>query len=231
MTRQTAQRTLALVIPLIAIAGAALVGPLRGIGYLPGAPFHLPLLGVVAGFVAAELLAVEIESRSEAHSVNFVELTYVAALVFATPTDVVLGRVLAMAAVMGLVRRQSLHKLLVNVSMTGVEAAVACVIFHELISGTSPADPAGWAAIYTANLSAYLVSAALVTVAITVFSGFPGRRMIQQVMLVGGIVAFANTTVGIILVGSLWNESYLGLLSRCRRGGAVRIAPRLHAAR
>jgi diguanylate cyclase (GGDEF)-like protein len=212
MTRQTARRTIALVLPLLAITGAALVGPLDGIGYLPGTPFHLPLAGVVAAFIVAELLAVEIESRSEAHSVNFVELAYVAALAFAMPTDVVFGRVLSMAAVNGLVRRQSIHKLVVNLAMMGVEASVACIVFHTMIDGTTPADPAGWLAIYAANLAAYLVSAALVTVAITVFSGFPGRRMIQQVLLVGGIVAFANTTVGIILVGSLWNESYLGLL-------------------
>jgi diguanylate cyclase (GGDEF)-like protein len=212
MSRPMVERTLALVVPLLAIAGVALVGPLRGVGYLEGAPFHLPLFGVFLGFVAAELLAVEIESRSEAHSVNFGELTYVAALVFATPTDVVLGRVLAMAVAMGLVRRQSFHKLLVNVSMTGVEAAVACMVFHAVLGTNSPSEPAGWLAVYGATASSYMVSTALVTIAITVFSGFPGRRMIEQVIVVGGVVAFANTTVGIILVGSLWNESYLGLL-------------------
>jgi diguanylate cyclase (GGDEF)-like protein len=212
MSRPMLERTLALVLPLLAIAGVALAGPLRGVGYLDGAPFHLPLFGVFLGFVAAELLAVEIESRSEAHSVNFGELTYVAALVFATPIDVVFGRVLAMAVAMGLVRRQSFHKLLVNVSMTGVEAAVASVVFHAAINTNSPSEPEGWLAIYAATAASYLVSTALVTIAITVFSGFPGRRMVQQVMIVGGVVAFANTTVGIILVGSLWNDSYLGLL-------------------
>src|SRR5690606_30829589 len=104
-----------------------------GAAPLAGAPYHAPLWALCLGFVAAELLAVEIESRTEAHSVNFVEFTYVAALLLASPVDVVLSRVIAMFAVMGLVRRQSAHKLLVNVSMTGGEAATAAWLFFTFI--------------------------------------------------------------------------------------------------
>ena len=99
-------------VPLVAITGAALAGPLRGVGPPPRQLRSSCRSSECSSALSSlKLLAVEIESCSEAHSVNFVELTYVAALVLATPTDLVLGRMLAMAVVMGLVRRQSLHKL------------------------------------------------------------------------------------------------------------------------
>jgi diguanylate cyclase (GGDEF)-like protein len=216
MKEQSGTRRLALmlllVVPPAAFAVGAVLGPLSDNGVLAGAPFELPLWALLLGFMAAELLTVEIESRSEAHSVNFVELTYVAALLLCPPHVVVLARVGALVIVVGLIRRQSVLKLVVNIAMAVAEAAVVCLVFVSLIDGRSPVEPEGWVVIYLSLAAGYLISNLIVSVAITVLSGFPGRRMIQQVMLVGGIVAFANTTVGIILVGSLWNDSYIGLL-------------------
>jgi len=206
------RRVLSLVVPLAVVtacANFAWLGDLEPVG---GAPFVLPLWAIVLGFVVAELLAVDIESRSEAHSVNFVELMYVAALLLGTPTTVVLGRVIAMFLRMGVIRRQSPNKLIVNVVVAWVEATVACLVFYPLVGGGSPAEPAAWLVIYAATICAYLVSAVVVTAAITIFSGFPGREIIRHVLRLGGLVAVANTTLGIIIVGSLWTSSYPGLL-------------------
>ena len=195
---------------LFAIAG--LTGPLADRGPIDGAPFALPWWALVLGFMAAELLTVEIESRSEAHSVNFVELTYVAALLLAEPNVVIAARLGGFVLVVGLIRRQSLLKFTVNVAVVLAEAVTACLVFWTLIGSTSPIEPRGWLAVYAATSASYLVSTGIVTIAITLLSGFPGRRMIEQVMIVGGLVALANTTVGIIFVGSLWNSSPLGFL-------------------
>jgi diguanylate cyclase (GGDEF)-like protein len=206
------RRTLLLLVPTALLSIGAVAGPLRGKTALESAPLEVPLWALLLGFIAAELLTVEIESRTEAHSVNFVEFTYVAALLFAAPVSIVLARTAALFVVVGLIRRQSPHKLTVNVAMAACEASAVCTVFFTLIGGQSPVDPMGWLVIYAATLSGYAVSTALVTAAITAFSGFPGRRMLLQVLVVGGVVALANTTMGIVLVGSLWNESYLGLL-------------------
>jgi diguanylate cyclase (GGDEF)-like protein len=206
------RRTLLLLVPPALLSIGAVVGPLSGVSALESAPLVIPLWVLFLGFIAAELLTVEIESRTEAHSVNFVEFTYVAALLFAAPVSIVVARTAGLFVVVGLIRRQSPHKLTVNVAMAACEASAVCTVFFLLIGGQSPVDPIGWLVIYAATLSGYAVSTALVTAAITVFSGFPGRRMLVQVIVVGGVVALANTTMGIVLVGSLWNESYLGLL-------------------
>ncbi len=206
------RRVLNLVVPLALVTAFANIAWLGDLEPVSGAPFVLPLWAIVLGFVVAELLAVDIESRSEAHSVNFVELMYVAALLLGTPVTVVLGRVIAMFLRMGVIRRQSPNKLIVNVVVAWVEATVACLVFYPLVGGGSPAEPASWVVIYAATICAYLVSAVVVTAAITIFSGFPGRQIIRHVLRLGGLVAVANTTLGIIIVGSLWTSSYPGLL-------------------
>jgi diguanylate cyclase (GGDEF)-like protein len=206
------RNTLLLVLPPAVFAVAAVLGPLSRTSPLPDAPYRLGFIALFVGFVAAELLTVDIESRSEAHSVNFVELVYVGALLLGSPLVVVMARVAGLIVVVGVIRRQSPLKLAVNVAMAGAESASACLVFTALIGTYSPAQPAGWAVIYASTVTAYLVSTTLVTVAITVLSGFPGRRMLGQVLLVGGMVAVANTTIGIVVLGSLWNDSSLGLL-------------------
>ena len=113
---------------------------------------------------------------------------------------------------MGLVRRQSVYKLLVNVGVTAAEAAATCWVFFTFIGDTSPVVPAGWLIITAATLTGYLVSSSLVTLAITVFNGYLDRKTVIAVLLAGALVALANTALGIVLVGSLWTGSYLGWL-------------------
>ena len=149
---------------------------------------------LVVGFVAAELLAVEIESRSEAHSVNFVEITYVAALA-ARAHPIERRRSRGCSAIVRRDRARSAasrsHKLLVNVALFGVEAAVACVgVPRAHRRRARRSSPAAWPVIFAATLAGYLrLDCRRHRSRSRVFSGFPGRRMIHQVLLVGGIVA------------------------------------------
>ncbi|MEO7572691.1 MAG: GGDEF domain-containing protein [Acidimicrobiales bacterium] len=206
------RRTISLFLPLVALAVGLATGPLWGIEALDGAPVKLPFLALLVGFIVAELLAVEVESRNEAHSINFVEFMYVAALVLSAPVAVIVARPLAGLITMGVLRRQSPHKVLVNVGVGGAEAAATCWVFFSLIGERSPAEPLGWLALWAATATGYLVSSAIVTVAITVFNGYLDRRTVVSVLLVGGVIAVANTTLGIVLIGSLWNSSPLGWL-------------------
>jgi len=206
------RRALALSLPPAAFTVAVGLGPLRELEPLDGAPFTLPFLALLAGFVAAELIAVEVESRNEAHSINFVEFVYVGALMFGTPIEILAARPAATLIAMGLVRRQSLYKLLVNVGVTAAEGAVTCWVFFSLIDGRSPAEPTGWLVVTAATVAGYLTSSALVTAAITAFNGYLDRSTVVSVLLVGGVVALANTALGLVLYGSLWTAAELGWL-------------------
>jgi diguanylate cyclase (GGDEF)-like protein len=209
---KTAYRALAVCVPGIAIAAGLALGPLRSAGPLSGAPFEISFVLLLLGFVAAELISVEVESRNEAHSMNFVEFVYVAALAFSAPVAIVLARPLASFFTMGVIRRQSPHKLLINVSVTAAEAAVVSVVFVTLIGDHDPVEPIGWLIILAATVAGYLVSSTLVTTAISLFNGFVDWTTIAPVLAVGAIVALANTALGIVLVGSLWTKSHLGWL-------------------
>ena len=63
------------------------------------------------------LVTVHIESRGEAHALTFSEIPYVVGLLFADPIDLLLARLISGLFVLGVVRRQSLHKLLFNLSI------------------------------------------------------------------------------------------------------------------
>jgi len=198
--------------PAVAIAVVVAAGPLRGSGPLAGAPLELPFLVILLGFVAAELVSVEVESRNEAHSMNFVEFVYVAALCLSAPLVVVVTRPLASLLAMGVLRRQSFYKLLINVSVTAAEAAVATLVFTQLIGTRSPVEPAGWLVLLAATLAGYTVSSTLVTTAISLFNGFLDGPTVVPVLIFGAVVAVSNTALGIVLVGSLWDRSPLGWL-------------------
>ncbi|HEX4866452.1 MAG TPA: EAL domain-containing protein [Acidimicrobiales bacterium] len=199
-------------VPIAIVTVLADLAWLVDLDRVAGGDIDFPLWGIVVGFIVAELLAVEIESRSEAHSVNFVEFMYVGALVFGAPQNVVLGRTIAMLLRMGIIRRQSLHKLIVNVAMAAAESTVACLVYYPLVGSASPVQPRGWGAAFAAMAVAYALSAGMVTAAITLLSGLPEWRMVRHVLLIGGLVAVANTTLGVVLVGSLWSDFYPGLL-------------------
>ncbi|MEX2292375.1 MAG: hypothetical protein WD691_01205, partial [Acidimicrobiales bacterium] len=197
---------------LALIGYIALSGPLSGPRLLPGAPLELPWWILVVGFTLAEAMSVEIESRSEAHSVNFVEFAYVAALLLASPVVVVAARLGGYLVIVATVRRQSPLKFMVNLGVVLAESVTVSMVFWTLIGSRSPIAPIGWLVVFASTSAGYLVSTGLVTLAITLLSGYPGRGMIEQVLLVGGPVALANTTVGLIFVGSMWSRSSIGYL-------------------
>lgn len=198
--------------PLLAATAAVGVGPLRDVPALPGAPYQLNFFALLIGFTLAELIAVEVESRHETHSINFVEFVYVAALLLAAPLAIVAARPAATVIAMGVVRRQSLYKLLINVGVTAAEAAATCAVFVWLIGDLSPTHPTGWLVIWAATLTGFVVSSMFVTLAITVFNGYLDRKTVLAILPVGAVVALANTALGIALIGSVWSDSALGWL-------------------
>src|SRR5690349_6036695 len=98
------KRSLSLCIPMCVGVGLVAAGPLRSVEPLDGGPFGLPMIALVLAFTIAELIAVEVETRNEAHSINFVEFVYVAALLLAAPISIVAARPLATLIAMGVVR-------------------------------------------------------------------------------------------------------------------------------
>ena len=151
---------------------------------IENAPFSLPLWALIVAFAATELVTVHIEARGEAHALTFSEIPTIVGLFLADPATVLLARLISGVVVLGFVRRQSLHKLLFNLALFGLEATVAAAILLTLVNPNDPVGVSSWPAVFLALVSATLLSTLTVTLAISVYSGWPGRQMVRQVLLV-----------------------------------------------
>jgi diguanylate cyclase (GGDEF)-like protein len=178
----------------------------------PDAPFHIPVLVLLAAFVAVEFTSLHVESRGDAHSITFSEVPLVVGLLLSTPGEVAIARLVAGVLVLGLVRRQGLSKLSINLSMFFAEVAVAAAVLHTIIDGRVPIDPAAWWGVFGGLLAAHLLGVLAVTMAITLHSGWPSIELIRQVVLFGTASCLANTAIGLALVGSVWSGAYGGFL-------------------
>jgi diguanylate cyclase (GGDEF)-like protein len=199
-----------LLLGLLAVAVAA--GPLGGLGRLDPAAPEIEWYWLALGFAATELFAVHLEIRGDVYSLNFSEVPVVLGLIYASPLSLILGRVVGAFVALGPLRRQSPKKLLFNVSMFGLEAALTVWIYRALLGDRSPVDPLAWPPAFVATFSALLISALCVTVVITIYSGWPGWAAQQRVVMFGAIGASINTATGLAIAAALWLDMRNALL-------------------
>ncbi|MGE3619835.1 MAG: putative bifunctional diguanylate cyclase/phosphodiesterase [Acidimicrobiia bacterium] len=197
---------------LFALAAALLLAVNGDAEPFADAPVDVPWWLVALGFVFVELVAVHLESRGEAHAITFSEIPFAAGLLLAAPEALLIGRLVAGVLVLGVIRRQSLHKLSLNLGLFAANTMVAVAVFRWLLGTGEPEVPTGWLAVFGALLVAQVLDTVVVTGAVTLYSGWPGRHVVQQVVVYGFLSSVANTSLGIALVVSLWDGSYIGLL-------------------
>src|SRR5439155_25968292 len=89
-------------------------------------------------FAVVEVFVVQVEVREGTVSFSLSEIPLVLGLFFATPTSLVLGQVLGAATALALHRRQKAIKLAFNVSLLALEACLALVLFHPIVSLGDP---------------------------------------------------------------------------------------------
>jgi diguanylate cyclase (GGDEF)-like protein len=183
-------KTLALAAGL-ALASVPLYLHLRGVPHGHG----LPWLLLVVAFAVAELLSVHIEINSEVHTFTLSEVPLALGLLFASPTALVFGRCVGAIAMLVVHDRQPVRKLAFNAAMFFAESTVALAVFRLLTPGGADVDrPAVWLATLAAVAVADVISIVAVSCAI-IWHG--ARPEPGQLMLVGAITAFANTSVAL----------------------------------
>ncbi len=199
-------------ITLAAVSVGVWSASLQSLPALPGSPVTLSIILFTAAFAGTELVSVHVESRGEAHAITFSEVPFVAGLIFAVPEELIVARVISGLIVLGIVRRQSWHKLAFNLSLFAAEIAVGVLVYREVLGVTDPSTPSAWPAAFIALLAAQLLDFAAVTIAISIYSGWPGRRSVQQVFLFVALSCVANTSAGLAFAVSIWDKSYTGVL-------------------
>ncbi len=154
-----------------------------------------PLLAIA--FAIAEIFAIHIEFRHDAHTFSLSELPLVIGLVFCDPAGIVLARMLGGLAGLALVRRQSLVKIAFNVSLFGLESAAAGVLYAAPLSAVGgPAAPGG-AAMLGTTLSVNLVASTAVTTVIALATGRWGTTEFRRTAGAGAVTTTATTALAL----------------------------------
>jgi diguanylate cyclase (GGDEF)-like protein len=124
-------------------------------------------------------------------------------LVFLSPPLFVLSCVVGELVVYGILRRQALVKVLFNVASNACCAALAALIFRELLDGHSPVSLGGWAALAAALLVFYLAATLNFQLVIRLNGGTAERRSGAQVATEAMLV-LASVCLAIVVLDALW---------------------------
>ena len=156
---------------------------------------HLPWWALATAFAAAEMSVFHIEVGREAHTFTLSEIPFVLALFFASPAELIVGRMIGEAIVLIVRDRQELTKLVFNLSMFLTECAVAEVVVHGLGAGHRVTSWPAWPVAFAAVGAADLVSVAAVSAVIRLHGGHvrPAR-----LAAAAGITAGCNTALALV---------------------------------
>lgn len=190
------------------IAATAIAVYINGVSHLGGIdrPLHLPWWALVAMFAAAEVYVVHVQFRRDAHSLSLSEIPLVLGLFFSTPEELVIGQLLGAALALALYRRQSLLKLVFNISHFCLEASLAVLIFNSIVGSQAPLGPLGWVATFSATLVATVVGVLMIILAISLSEGRLQMQSLPQALVFGTTVTVTNTALALIGAITVWRD-------------------------
>jgi diguanylate cyclase (GGDEF)-like protein len=198
-----------LVAVLLALSAALVPGFLDNPPFLTS--FGLPWWAMAIAFACTETFVLNIQARRETQTISFSELPLVLGLFFASPLALLVGRVVASAAVMIVVRRSPPMKVTLNVALLLAETSVAIALFTAIAPGATSAGPLTWLAAYVGALVGDIVAAVAVGCAIAVYDGAVDVR---SLMTEAGSLAVPamGVTLGLIAVLTLESSTTAGWL-------------------
>jgi PAS domain S-box-containing protein len=202
---ETAVRVWLFALVLDAGALALFLGPLQ---HLPRFAGHgeISWLLLAGFFLVGELLAVHLEVRGSAHTYSLSEIPTVFALFFASPSEVVICRVIGSAVALVLVRRNSPVKLAFNLGLFAFETSIAVWFFHTIVTGSQPVGPAGWSAAVFAMLASSVVAVIVINMVIALHQGRETFLQLGEALSLGVTVTAVNSCLALLFVTVIWHQ-------------------------
>jgi EAL domain-containing protein (putative c-di-GMP-specific phosphodiesterase class I) len=146
---------------------------------------------------------VPVRGHRQVRAISMNELATVLGLFFATPGDLVAGRVIGVVAVMVLWRRQSPVKVFFNGSMLFAESALALLCFNLVRGSDALIGPRAWAAAYGATIGGGLLSTLAITMVVVVIGGRIDRREFLHQAGQCGLTSVWVTCLALVAVQAL----------------------------
>ncbi|MEA2676326.1 MAG: hypothetical protein QOJ81_467 [Chloroflexota bacterium] len=189
---------------LLWLGGFVLWGAiLWAIGPLP-APMHLPWPVLAVLFFAAERFVVDLEVREQTHSFSLSEIALLLALIFAAPSDLLIGQTIGAGLALSLRPGQRPIKFLFNLANFAVCSAVALLVFRLIIGGSDPLGLFGWAGAFAATFVSDTVGAA--GVAMVIWLSQRERPNIGSLFGIGTIYTVVAPSVALLAATVLWYQ-------------------------
>jgi len=164
----------------------------------PASAFPWPVLAL--GMYLAEIKVVNVHFRRETHSFSLSEIPAVIGLFVLSPTDYVLAATVGPALAFVYPARQPLLKGAFNTADYALCATVSIAVFYVIVPGGVTGAPGmqAWIAAFAATLSTTMISAVAIASVITISGGAPQFQKIPEMLHFGGLVAIANTSIGLL---------------------------------
>src|SRR3954453_1289039 len=204
--RRWGESGVVLLMALVMAALAAVAGR-----HLLGAAVHrralLPWWALAIGFAAAETWVVHLQVKRESRDVSMSELPLVLGLFFASPLQLLIGRLAGSAAVILLHRRASPLKTFWNLGLLSLQTAVTVSLFRLISGGRGESSVLTWAGAYAGPLAANVIGVVAIALVVALHEGDLRPRQVLKDMLVGDPAAPALVTIGLVAVSSLGYSS------------------------
>jgi signal transduction histidine kinase len=185
-----------------ALAATSAVVYLMWVRHLPtlDSPVDLPWWALIGVYYAAEVMIVHLQMRREAYTFSLGEIPLVLGLYFVSPNELLLAALLGIGGALAFHRRQSILKLVFNLSHFTLEVGLAATIFHMLVREPATAiSPAGWLVVFLVTFMTAVIGNVAIGAAISL-----SERTLQLENLTQGLgigLATTATNTGLALVG------------------------------
>ncbi len=157
-------------------------------------------LALIPAFMLAEIVVIHLPAQRSSHSHTLRELPAIAGLTFLPFGEYLLAYIVGGGLALLLWSHQRGLKLVFNVSMFSLEAALGVTVYTLVLSGGDPISPVAWAAALAAVLVTDLISATAVTAAISLTEGRLDREVMGEALRSGVPAAVVNTCVALLFV-------------------------------
>jgi len=187
------------------IASALIATQMQGLDW-PPAPPEPRLWLLLPLFAIAEVLVVHLPTLRSAYSHTLREVPAVAGLAFLSPGGYFTAYVVGAGLALLIARSQRGVKLLFNISMFALEAAIGLLIYRWVLGTADVADPRGWLAAFAAVLVTDVTSAIAVSGAISLTEDRLETDTLREAVTGGLVAAMVNTCMALLVVVLAVNE-------------------------
>jgi diguanylate cyclase (GGDEF)-like protein len=160
-------------------------------------PVHLPWWAMVAMFGAAEMVVLHLQIQREAQTVSLSEIPLVIGLFMATPSSMLVGRIVGSFLIFTLQRRQAAIKVAFNTALVAASGSLALTVW-SLTWSRIDAGPSAWAGVFAAVIAAGTFDAIATTMAIACYESTVKLHLLLREIAASGVLAAGVGTIGLV---------------------------------